>query len=87
SGFTREAPRGRRSISQALNLLSRNLAALDLLAHASISRRTNKAVARVWHRRYWPETNVGAGLPAKRRAGGARSRRRYKTQGRPYHQT
>ncbi|MEW7378052.1 hypothetical protein AB2S22_28325, partial [Pseudomonas putida] len=55
SGFTREAPRGRRSISQALNLLSRNLAALDLLAHASISRRTNKAVARVWHRRYWPE--------------------------------
>ncbi|TRZ63569.1 outer membrane assembly protein, partial [Pseudomonas alloputida] len=24
----------------------------------------------------WPETNVGAGLPAKRRAGGARSHRR-----------
>ncbi|POA83445.1 hypothetical protein C1882_18720 [Pseudomonas sp. FW305-E2] len=59
----------------------------NALAHASISRRTNKAVARVWHRRYWPETNVGAGLPAKRRAGGARSQRRYKTQGSPYHQT
>ncbi|QDR66269.1 hypothetical protein FPB55_00735 [Pseudomonas sp. BJP69] len=28
--------------------------------HASISRRTNKAAARACHRRYWPETNVGA---------------------------
>ncbi|AXQ48633.1 hypothetical protein DZC31_16600 [Stenotrophomonas rhizophila] len=25
------------------------------------------------HRRDWPETDVGAGLPAMRRAGGARS--------------
>ncbi|AZL74197.1 hypothetical protein EI693_14345 [Pseudomonas oryziphila] len=25
------------------------------------------------HRHNWPETNVGAGLPAMRRAGGARS--------------
>ncbi len=29
----------------------------------------------------WPETNVGAGLPAMRRAGGARSHRRRKHQG------
>ncbi|AYG44087.1 hypothetical protein DV532_07110 [Pseudomonas sp. Leaf58] len=28
-----------------------------------------------WHRTHWPETDVGAGLPAKRRAGGARSTR------------
>ncbi|NIE77794.1 hypothetical protein F3J45_25500 [Pantoea sp. Ap-967] len=26
-----------------------------------------------WRRRNWPETDVGAGLPAMRRAGGARS--------------
>ncbi|TFF53180.1 hypothetical protein C5609_05105 [Pseudomonas putida] len=44
-----------------------------------------KAFARKCHRHNWPETNVGAGLPAKRRAGGARSQRRYKTQGRPNH--
>ncbi|QKL02161.1 hypothetical protein GEV39_12510 [Pseudomonas sp. NY5710] len=35
-----------------------------------------KAFARKYHRHNWPETNVGAGLPAKRRAGGARSHRR-----------
>ncbi|TRZ63580.1 outer membrane assembly protein, partial [Pseudomonas alloputida] len=34
------------------------------------------AFARESHRHNWPETNVGAGLPAKRRAGGARSHRR-----------
>ncbi|WP_409264149.1 hypothetical protein, partial [Pseudomonas sp. KCJK9000] len=28
--------------------------------HGAISRRKNKAVARVCYRRYWPETNVGA---------------------------
>ncbi|RIZ41733.1 hypothetical protein CIK02_19375 [Pseudomonas putida] len=50
------------------------------LAHVSISRRTNKAVARDWCRRDWPETNVGAGLPAKRRAGGARSLPHHNTQ-------
>ncbi|QKL08840.1 hypothetical protein GEV41_21440 [Pseudomonas putida] len=49
----------------------------NALAHGSISRRTNKAIARAWHRMDWPETNVGAGLPAKRRAGGARSHRRH----------
>ncbi len=49
----------------------------NALAHTSISRRTNKAVARARHRRDWPETNVGAGLPAKRRAGGARSPRQH----------
>ncbi|WP_236166573.1 hypothetical protein, partial [Pseudomonas juntendi] len=32
----------------------------NALAHASKSRRTNKAAARACHRRYWPETNVGA---------------------------
>ncbi|CAK6474258.1 hypothetical protein PSEG_01595 [Pseudomonas sp. Nvir] len=32
----------------------------NALVHASISRRTNKAAARACHRRYWPETNVGA---------------------------
>ncbi len=55
----------------------------NALAHASILRRTNKAVARAWHRTDWPETNVGAGLPAKRRAGGARSHRRRKPNGIP----
>ncbi len=40
-----------------------------------------QGVARQRHRQYWPETNVGAGLPAMRRAGGARSPRRRKTQG------
>jgi hypothetical protein len=35
-----------------------------------------KAFARKAHRHNWPETNVGAGLPAKRRAGGARSHTR-----------
>jgi len=55
----------------------------NALAHASISRRTNKAIARAWHRMDWPETNVGAGLPAKRRAGGARSHRRHTTCGKP----
>ncbi|WP_373754607.1 hypothetical protein, partial [Pseudomonas sp.] len=32
----------------------------NALAHASKSRHTNKASARIWHRGYWPETNVGA---------------------------
>ncbi|MDY7070067.1 hypothetical protein PshuTeo2_00700 [Pseudomonas hunanensis] len=32
----------------------------NALVHGSISRRTSKAVARACHRRYWPETNVGA---------------------------
>ena len=32
----------------------------NALAHGAISRCTNKAVARACHRRYWPETNVGA---------------------------
>ncbi|PKI20369.1 hypothetical protein CXB65_17760 [Pseudomonas monteilii] len=44
----------------------------NALAYGSISRRTNKAVARQWHRMDWPETNVGASLLAMRRAGGAR---------------
>ncbi|OUS79345.1 hypothetical protein CBP05_25575 [Pseudomonas putida] len=39
-----------------------------------------KAFARESHRHNWPETNVGAGLPAKRRAGGARSTHRRRTQ-------
>ncbi|MQG92261.1 hypothetical protein F6X59_06070 [Pseudomonas sp. MN1F] len=34
------------------------------------------------HRSDWPETNVGAGLPAMRRVGGARSHRRCKPVGR-----
>ncbi|AXQ47313.1 hypothetical protein DZC31_07590 [Stenotrophomonas rhizophila] len=33
------------------------------------------------HRRDWSETDVGAGLPAMRRAGGARSHRRRQTIG------
>ncbi|WP_238348953.1 hypothetical protein, partial [Pseudomonas sp. SWRI50] len=32
------------------------------LAHGAISRRSNKAVARACHRRYWPKTNVGASV-------------------------
>ncbi len=75
------APPARRFAGKpAPTLVSGQLGLWDLranaLAHASISRRTNKAVARAWHRTDWPETNVGAGLPAKRRAGGARSHRR-----------
>jgi hypothetical protein len=35
------------------------------LAHDAISRRTNKAVARARHRRYWPETNVGASASSR----------------------
>ena len=37
------------------------------------------------HRHDWPETDVGAGLPAMRRAGGARSHRRCKGCGRHLH--
>ncbi|MNH00074.1 hypothetical protein D3C79_592600 [compost metagenome] len=40
-----------------------------------------QGVARARHRRDWPETDVGAGLPAMRRAGGARSHRRQTAQG------
>ncbi|AXQ49118.1 hypothetical protein DZC31_19875 [Stenotrophomonas rhizophila] len=36
------------------------------------------------HRNNWPETDVGAGLPAMRRAGGARSRRHRKYPVEPY---
>ena len=49
------------------------------LVNSALSRRTNKAVARVCHRRNWPETDVGASLLAMRRAGGARSHGRQKT--------
>ncbi len=34
-------------------------------AHAAISRRTNKAVARACHRHNWPETNVDTLLAVK----------------------
>jgi len=34
-----------------------------------------------WHRRNWPETNVGASLLAMRRAGGARSHRHWRCHG------
>ncbi|AXQ47123.1 hypothetical protein DZC31_06335 [Stenotrophomonas rhizophila] len=37
------------------------------------------------HRSNWPETDVGAGLPAMRRAGGARSHRRWSFQGMHIH--
>jgi len=40
-----------------------------------------QGVARQWHRLNWPETNVGAGLPAMRRAGGARSHWRQRNKG------
>ncbi len=76
-------PRGASRVNPLLHLFRANYSCGTRtrapLAHASISRRTNKAVARAWHRRDWPETNVGAGLPAKRRAGGARSHGRPKT--------
>jgi hypothetical protein len=45
----------------------------NALAHGSISRRTNKAVARAWHRRYWPETNVGASASSRCAPRGRRS--------------
>ena len=74
------APPARRFAAKAApTLVSGQLCLWDLranaLAHASIWRRTNKAVARAWHRMDWPETNVGAALAAMRRAGGARSHR------------
>ena len=56
----------------------------EALARAPFRARLNiasyKQGGRVrWYRYYWHETNVGASLLATRRAGGARSRRRYKT--------
>ncbi|CAK6473667.1 hypothetical protein PSEG_01297 [Pseudomonas sp. Nvir] len=57
-------PRGASRAALAPTFFSGQLCLGDLranpLAHASISRRMNQAVARACHRRYWPETNVGA---------------------------
>ncbi|SUD76954.1 Uncharacterised protein [Pseudomonas putida] len=57
-------PRGASRAALAPTFVSGQLFLWDLranaLEHASKSRRTNKAAARIWHRGYWPETNVGA---------------------------
>ena len=57
-------PRGASRAALAPTFVSGQLFLWDLranaLAHASKSRRANKAAARIWHRGYWPETNVGA---------------------------
>ena len=37
----------------------------NALVHGAISRCTNRAVARVCHRRNWPETNVGSELRSR----------------------
>ncbi|MCL8332299.1 hypothetical protein M9Y56_24835, partial [Pseudomonas juntendi] len=59
-------PRGASRAALAPTFVSGQLFLWDLcanaLAHASLSRGTNKAVARTWHRGYWPETNVGASV-------------------------
>ncbi|WP_336335906.1 hypothetical protein, partial [Pseudomonas putida] len=58
-----------RELALAPTFVSGQLFLWDLranaLAHGSISRRTNKAVARACHRRYWPETNVGASASSR----------------------
>ena len=60
-----------RELSLAPTFVSGQLFLRDLranaLAYGSISRRTNKAVARACHRRYWPKTNVGASDPLRGR--------------------
>ena len=57
-------PRGASRAALAPTFVSGQLFLGDLranaLAHDSVSRLTNKAVARACHKRYWPETNVGA---------------------------
>jgi hypothetical protein len=45
----------------------------NALAHGAILRRTNKAVARAYHRRDWPETNVGASASSRCAPRGRRS--------------
>ena len=61
---TERRPRGASRAALAPTFVSGQLFLWDsranALVHASISRRTNKAAARACHRRYWPETNVGA---------------------------
>ncbi|CAK6474001.1 hypothetical protein PSEG_01467 [Pseudomonas sp. Nvir] len=61
---TERRPRGASRAALAPTFVSGQLCLGDLranpLAHASMSRRMNQAVARTWHRGYWPETNVGA---------------------------
>ena len=62
-------PRGASRAALAPTFVSGQLFLWDLranaLAHASKSRRTNKAAARIWHRGYWPETNVDTLLAVK----------------------
>jgi len=59
-------PRGASRRKAAPTSVSGQLCLWDLRANAlaptTISRRTDKAVARVRHRREWPETDVGAAL-------------------------
>jgi hypothetical protein len=59
-------PRGASRAALAPTFVSGQLILWDLradaLVHGAISRRTNQAVARTCHRRYWPETNVGASV-------------------------
>ncbi|MGE6566523.1 hypothetical protein ACQKFV_26920, partial [Pseudomonas hunanensis] len=57
-------PRGASRAALAPTFVSGQSFLWDLRANAlalgAILRRTNKTVARAYHRRYWPETNVGA---------------------------
>jgi len=61
---TERRPRGASRAALALTFVSGQLFLAILranaLAHDTILRRTNKAVARACHRRYWPEIDVGA---------------------------
>jgi hypothetical protein len=69
-------PRGASRAALAPTFVSGQLFLRDLCAnalmHDTISRRTNQAVARLWHRHAWPETNVGASAardaPRRRRS-------------------
>ncbi len=61
-------------VSGALETVRRPRGAALTQSPGGQSRRT-----RQWHRHNWPETDVGPGLPGKRRAGGARSQGRYNT--------
>ncbi|WP_336335611.1 hypothetical protein, partial [Pseudomonas putida] len=58
-----------RELALAPTFVSGQLFLWDLranaLAHGSILRRTNKAVARACHRPHWLETNVGASASSR----------------------
>jgi|GEM_PF-3571944 len=80
----REIERRSRGASRALLAPTFGDLRAYALAHGALSRRTNKAVARACHRRYGPETNVGASK-ARDAPHGRRSISTATTRSRPTH--